>query len=43
MITVTGVQTCALPICVDADYWARKRDLNPADAVWVSHIIDGET
>lgn len=29
--------------CVDADYWARKRDLNPADAAWVSHIIDGTT
>ena len=28
--------------CIDADYWARKRDLNPADAAWVSHIIDGE-
>jgi hypothetical protein len=27
--------------CLDADYWARKCDQNPADASWVSHIIDG--
>ena len=27
--------------CIDADYWSRKRDQNPADAAWVSHIIDG--
>ena len=29
--------------CIDAEYWARKRDQNPADAAWVSHIIDGST
>lgn len=26
---------------IDADYWSKKRDLNPADANWVSQIIDG--
>ena len=27
--------------CIDADYWSKKRDLNPHDAEWVSSIIDG--
>lgn len=29
--------------CIDASYWARKRALNPQDAAWVSHIIDGDS
>ena len=29
--------------CIDADYWAKKRQLNPHDAHFVQEMIDGTT
>ena len=29
--------------CIDADYWGKKRQLNPHDANFVEEMIDGTT
>ena len=29
--------------CIDADYWSKKRQLNPHDAHFVQEMIDGAT
>src|SRR5205085_7928982 len=41
-LTVTGVQTCALPICADADLRARKQSVKMRDVavmnLWRIHV-----
>ena len=29
--------------CIDADYWSKKRQLNPHDAQFVQEMIEGTT